>query len=75
MCIGCDLKNGEIIELLHIATTDCKVYMENAAGGFRLHLQNDNKHHVRDIFYCPFCGRRLENGKIDKQRQRNTNIG
>ena len=60
MCIGCDLKNGEKVVVLEPATTDYKVYLENCANVFRLHMTNGRHHNTRDIYYCPFCGRELK---------------
>lgn len=59
MCIGCDLKNGERVVVLEPSTTDYKVYVENVAGVFRLHMENGRHHNTRDIYHCMFCGRKL----------------
>lgn len=56
----CNLKNGERVDVLDLITTDCKAYIENVVGRFRLHITNGRHHHTIDIYYCPFCGRKLE---------------
>lgn len=61
MCSGCDLKNGERTRILDNSNTDFKVYLENVANRFRLHMTNGRHHTTRDIYYCPFCG-----GKLNK---------
>ena len=58
MC-GCELKNGERIVILEPSTTDYKVYIENVANVFRFHMKDGRHHNTRDIYYCPFCGRKL----------------
>ena len=59
MCSGCELNNGERIRILDNSATDFDVYLENHANRFRLHMTNERNHTVRDIYYCPFCGRKL----------------
>ena len=61
MCIACEIKNGERTEILDNPATDYKIYIENAANIFRLHITNGRHHSIRDIYYCPFCGRKLIN--------------
>ena len=60
MCIGCDLKNGESIDIISNSNTEFKVELENAAGTFRLHMTDGIHHTVREIYFCPFCGRKLK---------------
>lgn len=62
MCYGCDLKNGERTKVIDNACTDYVVYIENCVDNFRLHMTNGRHHTVRDIYYCPFCGRALKEG-------------
>ena len=59
MCSGCELKNGERVSVLEPSTTDYKVYIENVANTFRLHMTDGKHHNTRDIYNCPFCGRNL----------------
>lgn len=59
MCSGCDLKNGEQTRILDNSNTDFDVYLENVANRFRLHMTDEMHHTTRDIYYCPFCGRKL----------------
>lgn len=61
MCIACEIENGERTKLLDNHATDYKVYLENAANIFRLHMENGRHHSTRDIYHCPFCGRNLIN--------------
>ena len=69
MCIGCELKNGDRVKVLEPSTMDCKVYLENVAGTFRLHITNERHHNTRVIYYCPFCGRKLKEMKGDSENE------
>lgn len=60
MCLGCDLKNGEKINLISNPKTDFKVFIENQEEVFKLHMTNERYHTTRDIYHCPFCGRTLD---------------
>ena len=61
MCIACEIKNGGRTDILDNSATDYKIYIENVANIFRLHMTNSRYHSTRDIYYCPFCGRKLIN--------------
>lgn len=61
MCVACEIKNGERTEVLDNSATDYKVYLENVANIFRLHMTDGRHHSTRDIYHCPFCGRQLIN--------------
>lgn len=61
MCVACEIENGERTRLLSNQTSDSKLYLENVANRFRLHMTDGRHHSTRDIYSCPFCGRRLIN--------------
>ena len=61
MCIACEIKNGGRTEILDNPSTNYKIYIENVANIFRLHMTNGRHHSTRDIYYCPFCGSKLTN--------------
>lgn len=61
MCVACEIQNGERTEVLDNSTTDFKVYLENVANIFRLHMTDGRHHSTRDIYHCPFCGKQLIN--------------
>ena len=59
MCGGCDLKNGESVKIISNSNTKFEVDLENAGGTFRLHMTDCEHHTTKEIYYCPFCGRKL----------------
>ena len=63
MCSGCNLKNGESVKLISNSNTEFQIDIENAGGTFRLHMTNNVHHTIREIYYCPFCGRNLRRNK------------
>ena len=61
MCVAWEIKKGVRTGILDNSATDYKIYIENVANIFRLHMTNGRHHTTRDIYYCPFCGRKLIN--------------
>lgn len=66
MCFGCELKENQSNRLLSHEWTKSELWMERAAGVFRLHLVDGTHHSTRDIYFCPFCGRNLKGGGGDE---------
>ena len=47
MCIACEIKNGGRTEILDNPSTDYKIYIENAANIFRLHMKKQRKKQMK----------------------------
>lgn len=61
MCVACEIDNGDRTKLFDNSKTGYKLYMENVCNVFRLHMTDGIHHNTRDIYSCPFCGRRFVN--------------
>ncbi len=59
MCFGCDLNNGERTKVIDNSATDYVVWLENESGVFRLHMTDGKHHTTKEIYHCPYCGRKL----------------